>query len=48
MLPPLPEPVSSILSERSAEVVTQPRVIPASGAHSEQAQVDGPLEGLRA
>jgi hypothetical protein len=48
MLPPLPELGFSILSERSAEVVTQSRVIPASGADSEQAQVDGPLEGLRA
>jgi hypothetical protein len=33
--------------ERSGEVVTQLRVIPASGPRgSEQAQVDGPFEGF--
>ena len=45
---PWPEPVFPILSERSGAVVTQLRVISASGADSEQAQVNRSLESLRA
>ena len=49
VMPPLvSEPLPSMLSERSDEFVTRPRVIPASSADSEQVQLDCPLEGRRA